>query len=101
MTALGWLAAGGIFLFAVSGHPAFINLQLAGLILLARGAIGVWMSIGRERRTRYRDSLVAAALRATRAADAITRHIASDDGIRVPLADLLAQPGSPKGEQTP
>jgi hypothetical protein len=90
---LRWLAAGGILLFAVSGHPAFINLQLVGLILLARGIVGLWMNIGRERRARYKDNLIAAAARGTRAVEAFISDLARDEGTRVPLADLLAQPG--------
>jgi hypothetical protein len=80
-------------LFAVSGHPAFINLPVVGLILLVRGAIGLWMSIGRERRARYKDNVVAAATRSIRAVEALTNDLAGDKGTRVPLADLLAQPG--------
>jgi hypothetical protein len=33
---------GGILTFAVSARPSFIDLRLAGVILMATGAIGLW-----------------------------------------------------------
>lgn len=46
------IAVGGIFTFAVDWHPASVNIQLVGLILMAVGIIGVaaYVSIFKRRR---------------------------------------------------
>jgi hypothetical protein len=91
--AFAWLAAGGIFLFAVSGHPAFLNFRVIGLILIARGAIGVWLNLARQQRARYKVRLAAAVARGTDAFETLTDKLARDDATRVPLADLLGHHG--------
>jgi hypothetical protein len=35
------LAIGAILTFAVKGHPSFLNLQVAGLVIMATGAVGL------------------------------------------------------------
>jgi len=40
-TGLTLLAIGAIFTFAVSAHPAFLNLQVAGVVIMATGIAGL------------------------------------------------------------
>jgi hypothetical protein len=91
--AFAWLAAGGVLLFAVSGHLAFINVRVIGLILIVRGAVGLWISLGRQARAQYKSQLVAAVARGTDAFDSFTADLARDDAVRVPLTDLLGYRG--------
>ena len=86
MRTCAWLAAGGILLFAVSGHPSFLNLQVVGLILLARGAAGYWLGLGADRRARYLERLRTAAV----TFEAFIADLTSDGGRRVPVEDLLS-----------
>jgi hypothetical protein len=45
-TCLTLLAVGAILTFAVTGHPRFINVQVAGLVVMATGAAGLLMPRG-------------------------------------------------------
>jgi len=54
------LAIGAILTFAVTGHPSFLNLQVAGLVIMATGVAGLFLP-GRgngwlRRRTVLRES---------------------------------------------
>jgi hypothetical protein len=91
--ALAWMAAGGVLLLAVSGHLAFIDVRVAGLILITRGAVGLWTSLAREQRARCKSQLAAALARGERAFESSTADLARDDAVRVPLTDLLGQRG--------
>lgn len=93
MRAFAWLAAGGVLLFAVSGHLAFINIRVVGLILITRGAVGLWTSLGTDQRARCKVRLATAVARGERAFDSLTAELARDDAARVPLADLLGHRG--------
>ena len=93
MRALAWVALGGILLFAVSGHLAFVNYRIVGLIFIVRGGIALWTNLGKERRDRCKGQLVAAVARGMRAFESFTADLARDDAARVPLADLLGQVG--------
>jgi hypothetical protein len=42
-TCLTLLAVGAILTFAVTGHPRFLNVQVAGLVVMATGAAGLLM----------------------------------------------------------
>src|SRR5260221_8935028 len=37
------LAIGAILTFAVMGHPSFVNLQVAGLVIMAAGVAGLFL----------------------------------------------------------
>lgn len=41
VTCLTFIAIGAIFTFAVTAHPSFLNLQIAGLVVMATGVAGV------------------------------------------------------------
>ncbi|HYK30440.1 MAG TPA: hypothetical protein VEV63_00710 [Streptosporangiaceae bacterium] len=91
MKAFAWLAAGGVLLFAVSGHPAFIDVRVVGLILIVRGIAGLWTDLGRERRAHCKRQLAAAVARGADAFESFTADLDKDDAVRVPLADLLGR----------
>ncbi len=95
MTIFAWLAAGGVLLFAVNVHPEHVNLRLAGLILLARGAAGLWRSLTKQQRARCMHRAVSTAARGAHALDALCADLSRDDSTRVPLADLIGRPGGP------
>lgn len=40
-TCLGLLAIGAIFAFAIRGHPSFLNVQVAGVVIMVIGAAGL------------------------------------------------------------
>ena len=71
---------GGVLAFAVSKHPAAVNIRLIGVILLLTGVIGLWPRIGgaswlllsRSRLRLYVD------------------EVAPVQGVRVPFDDLLS-----------
>jgi|SRR5580658_598751 hypothetical protein len=90
MKTCAWLAAGGILLFAVSGHPDFLNLRIVGLILILRGAAGFWLGIGRDRRAGYSEQFRRAVVRSADAFEAFTADLARDDNCSVSLDELLA-----------
>lgn len=92
MKALAWLAAGGICLFAVSGHLALLNFRVFGLILLVRGGIGLWLDLDERRRTQCQHLAAVAAARGTKVFESLTADLARDDARRVPLTDLLGSP---------
>jgi len=103
---LAWLTVSGILLLAVNGHLGFVNVRVIGLILIIRGAVALWMNLGKERRTRYRSQLRASAAnatrvaeRATRAFESLTTNFARDDATRVPLADLLGSSRQPSRQR--
>jgi hypothetical protein len=37
------IAIGAIFTFAVTGHPSFLNLQIAGVVIMATGVAGMFL----------------------------------------------------------
>jgi hypothetical protein len=41
VTSLTLIAIGAIFTFAVTAHPSFLNLQVAGLVVMATGVAGL------------------------------------------------------------
>lgn len=90
------IAAGGILLFAVVGHPSFLNFQIAGLILLMRGAAGIWLDLGADRRARCLSQLKVALTWSMETVDEVTADLAGDSAGRVPLRDLLGQRGGRK-----
>jgi|ERR1700722_2577943 len=47
-TAVVLCIAGAVLTFAVSGHPAAVDIPLAGVILMLTGAAGLWLRGGRE-----------------------------------------------------
>ena len=87
-SALTLLAAGAILLFAVSIHLGFINLRIAGLVLIVTAAAGLSL----RRRPGWARRQVGW-LRFVLGADACPV-----DGARAPLQDLL---GDPAGAGTP
>jgi hypothetical protein len=42
-TGLALIAIGAIFTFAVTGHPSFLNLQIAGVVIMATGVAGLFL----------------------------------------------------------
>jgi hypothetical protein len=40
-TSLALLAIGAILTFAITGHPSFLNLQVAGVVVMATGVAGL------------------------------------------------------------
>ena len=42
-TSLTLLAIGAILTFAITAHPSFLNLQVAGLVVMATGAAGLFL----------------------------------------------------------
>ncbi len=87
------MACGCVLLFAINGHPFFLNLQIVGLILLIRGATGLWLGIGAKRRARCVGRLKTAVARGTESFEAFTADLARDDAARVSLSELLAGRG--------
>jgi hypothetical protein len=94
MRTCAWLAAGGILLFAVSGHPGFLNLRVLGLILLARGAAGYWLALGPDRRARCVRRLRTAAIEF----EEFTARLTSYGGSRVSLDDLMSAEAKENGQ---
>lgn len=47
-TAVVLCIAGAVLTFAVSGHPAAVDIRLAGVILMLTGAAGLWPRGGKE-----------------------------------------------------
>ena len=93
MKAFAWMAAGGVLLFAVSGHLAFINIRVVGLVLIVRGAVDLWANLGKEIRARYKSQVAAALARGANAFESFTADLARDYAVRVPLADQLGHRG--------
>jgi hypothetical protein len=42
-TCLTLIAIGAIFTFAVTAHPSFLNLQIAGIVIMATGVAGLFI----------------------------------------------------------
>lgn len=42
-TSLALIAIGAIFTFAVTAHPSFLNLQIAGVVIMATGVAGLFL----------------------------------------------------------
>jgi hypothetical protein len=42
-TCLTLIAIGAIFTFAVTAHPSFLNLQIAGVVIMATGVAGLFI----------------------------------------------------------
>jgi hypothetical protein len=84
MTTRAWLivlTVGAVLTFAVSGHPSFLDVRLAGVILMAAGAIGLWpvgarLSVRLSRRWLQRQ----------------LTEIAPVQGTRVPFEELMRGP---------
>lgn len=93
MRAFAWVTVGGVLLFAVTGHLAFVNFRILGLILMLRGGIDLWTKLGQPRRDRCKSQFAAAVAHGTRTFESLTAYLARDDAARVPLADLLGQHG--------
>jgi hypothetical protein len=77
-TAVLVFTAGAILTFAVSGHPAVLDVQLTGVILMITGAIGLWplggkalVVLGRSRLRQF------------------VECVPPVQGIRVPLDELM------------
>lgn len=51
-TALGLLAVGAIFAFAITAHPAFLNLQATGWVIMLAGVVGLLVRRRGSRRLR-------------------------------------------------
>lgn len=83
-TGVTLLIIGATLLFAVHGNPGFVNLHMAGLVLILAGAAGLWLPRLRPGWGRRR----ANALRTLLTPPDIDH---ADDG-RVPLEDLLGVP---------
>jgi hypothetical protein len=81
-TGLTVLAIGTILLFAVHGHPGFLNFQVVGLVLVAC-ALG-------SLSTRLRPGWPAR--QAQRLQTWLTAETGEVDGARVPLEDILQEP---------
>jgi hypothetical protein len=47
-TGLALIAIGAIFTFAVTAHPSFLNLQIAGVIIMATGVAGLLLRRPRQ-----------------------------------------------------
>lgn len=77
-TCVSLLIIGGVLIFALRRHPSFLDPQVAGVILMATGAVGLWprggLSLVRQARVHLRHVLT---------------EIAPVDGARVPLDDLM------------
>jgi hypothetical protein len=90
--ALALLAAGGILTFAVKGHPGFLDVQLAGLILIATALAALWLRIGSARLARAGSQLVAAGTRIARSGAQAIEGLSlpgQETRQRVPLSELL------------
>lgn len=79
-TAVFFWIAGGVLTFAVSAHPAAVDIRLVGVILMLTGVAGLWPRVGGTawlllNRSRLRQYVDAAA---------------PVQGVRVPLDDLLS-----------
>ncbi len=42
-TSLALIAIGAIFTFAITAHPSFLNLQIAGVVIMATGVAGLFV----------------------------------------------------------
>jgi hypothetical protein len=84
MAARTWitvLTVGAVLTFAVSGHPSFVDVRLAGVILMAAGVIGLW-PVGARASARLGRSWLHRQV----------TEIAPVQGTRVPFDELLRGP---------
>jgi hypothetical protein len=95
-----WLAAGGILLFAVSGQLSFLNLKTIGLILIGRGAAGLWFELGPDRRANFGRQLKIFVTQGSTVAESVAATLARDDSNRVSLGDLLLSRRAGGGDRT-
>lgn len=77
-TAVILCVAGAVLTFAVSGHPAAVDIRAAGVILLLTGATGLWPHGGKA-------WLLLGRVRLRQLVD----ESAPAQGVRVPVDDLL------------
>lgn len=84
-----WAAVGLVLLFGFSAHLAVFDVQMAGLILVGRGAAGALLGAGPRGRARGRARVLATAARSVQAIDEITTDPDRGDRTRVSLNDLL------------
>src|SRR5215468_4313705 len=77
-TAVILCIAGAVLTFAVSGHPASVDIRIVGVILMLTGAAGLWPHGGRTWLLLVRWWL-------RRCVD----EVAPAEGVRVPLEELL------------
>jgi len=90
---LALLAAGAILAFAFSVRPGFLDLRVAGLILIARAAAGTWLSASPAGRARWSRGLRLVAARGAEAIEpggALDPQAGQPGRSRVPLDHLLA-----------
>jgi hypothetical protein len=87
-----WMAAGMIMLFAIRVGPSFVDRHTAGIILVTRGAVELWLNLwqraGRAGRSRWCALLRAFVADAAARIEALVAEPASGT-VRVPLRDLL------------
>jgi hypothetical protein len=83
-TGVTLLVIGGILLFAVHGSPGFVNLHVAGLVLVIAAAAGLGLPRQRAGWGRRRANALKTLL--------TPPDIDTVDGTRVPLEDLLGVP---------
>jgi hypothetical protein len=91
-----WLATGGILLFAVSVQPGFLNLRIAGLILIARGVAGWWLATDPVQRARDLRRLSRRTRSGVTALDAYTADLARYKSSPVSLSELLGREREPE-----
>jgi hypothetical protein len=83
-TGVTLLVIGAILLFAVHGNPGFVNLHVAGLVLMFAAAAGLWLPRQRPGWGRRQASAIKTLL--------TPPDIDLIDEGRVPLEDLLGVP---------
>jgi hypothetical protein len=91
----GCVAIGGVLLFAVNGHPGFLNVRVLGLILILRGLAGLWSAIGPAGRTEATRKFKVATARGLTLFETVTAEMARDDSARTSLEEIFAQPRQP------
>ena len=95
MKSYSCVAIGGVLLFAVNGHPGFLNIRVLGLILILRGLAGLWAGLGPAGRAESIRKFKAAASRGLNLAETVTAELARDDSARTSLEEIFAQPRQP------
>ena len=95
MKSYSWLAVGGVLLFAVNGHPGFLNIRVLGLILILRGLAGLWVGLGPAGRAEASKKFKVALARGLNLSETITAGMARDDSARASLEEIFAQPRQP------
>jgi hypothetical protein len=90
-----WVAIGGVLLFAVNGHPGFLNIRVLGLILILRGLAGLWAGLGPTGRAEASRKFKIAVARGLTLSETVTAGMARDDSARTSLEEIFAQPRQP------